>query len=55
MGQKKKDYLRQVIAYDYPNYSWEKDNFSLKEDYHEMIREILNELKEDNDIETKTL
>ena len=55
LGQKKKDYLRQVIAYDYPNYSWEKDNFSLKEEYHEMIREILNELKEDNDIETKTL
>ena len=55
LGQKKKDYLRQVIDYNYPNYSWEKDNFSLKEGYQEMIREILNELKEDNNIETKSL
>ncbi len=41
LGQKAKDYLRQVISYEYPNYEWEKDNFKLNESYKQLIEEIL--------------
>lgn len=30
LGQARKDFLRQIIKYEYPNYPWEKDNFSLR-------------------------
>lgn len=46
LGQQKKDYLRQIISYEYPNYSWEKDNFRLKDEYREMVENILGELEE---------
>ena len=38
-----KDYLRQIITYDYPNYAWEKDNFSLNPEYKELVREVIEE------------
>lgn len=46
LGQKAKDYLRQLISYEYPdpNYSWEKDNFKINEEYLVMLNEILDEL-----------
>jgi hypothetical protein len=40
----KNDFLRQVIAYDYPNYAWEKDNYRIRPDYKELVREVLVEL-----------
>ena len=55
LGQKKKDYLRQIIGYEYPNYSWEKDNLSLKEEYRDMVEDILNELKKENNTMEKIL
>jgi hypothetical protein len=36
------DYLRQIIYYEFPNYKWEKDNFSLNENYKGMITEIID-------------
>ena len=45
IGMKKNDFLRQVIKYEYPNYPWEKDNYRIDEKYKEMIKEILNQLK----------
>lgn len=51
LGQQKKDYLRQIISYEYPNYPWGKDNFKLKEEYREMIESILNILNKDEKIE----
>lgn len=30
LGHEWKDYLRQIIAYEYPNYEWENDNFSIR-------------------------
>jgi hypothetical protein len=27
----KNDFLRQVIGYEYPNYPWEKDNYSIRD------------------------
>jgi len=41
LGQTKKDFLRQIIHYDYPKYHWEKDNFSIKPEYKELVKEIL--------------
>lgn len=48
IGMTKNDFLRQIITYDYPNYRWEKDNYKIREDYKEFVREILEELKSSN-------
>ncbi len=45
LGLQYNDFLRQVIAYEYPTYLWEKDNFSLREEYKEIVEEVLEELK----------
>lgn len=42
LGQKKKDYLRQIINYEYPRYEWEKDNFSIREGYTDIVEKIIN-------------
>jgi hypothetical protein len=41
LGHKWKDYLRQIIKYEFPNHKWEKDNFSLNEKYRDMIIRII--------------
>jgi hypothetical protein len=46
LGMQKNDFLRQVVAYEYPNYAWEKDNFSLREEFKDLVREVLDEIKE---------
>ena len=46
LGMKKNDFLRQVVAYEYPNYAWEKDNFSLREEFKDLVREVLDEIKD---------
>ena len=43
-GMKKNDFLRQVIKYKYPNNPWEKDNYQVRENYQELIKEILKNL-----------
>ena len=43
LGHKWKDYLRQVIEYEYPNHPWEKDNFRIREGYQELVKELLAE------------
>jgi len=45
LGQKWKDYLRQVVSYEYPNHPWEKDNFSINKDYIELVRRVLERMK----------
>jgi hypothetical protein len=45
LGLKKNDFLRQVISYGTPTYSWEKDNFSLNDEYKDLVKEVLEELK----------
>jgi hypothetical protein len=55
LGQKRKDYLRQIIGYEYPNYSWEKDNFTLKEEYRDLVKDLLVELNEENNTTEKSL
>jgi len=41
LGQKKKDYLRQIIKYEYPRHDWEKDNFQIREGYQTIVEAIL--------------
>lgn len=45
LGHKWKDYLRQVIYYDYPNHPWEKDNFRIRDEYLDLVSRVLNRLK----------
>jgi hypothetical protein len=45
LGQKAKDYLRQVICYEYPNHPWEKDNFQIRENYIPLVRKVLEQAK----------
>jgi hypothetical protein len=45
LGHAWKDYLRQIIKYEYPNYEWEKDNFSIRDGYKEFVEKLLKELK----------
>jgi len=47
LGMKKNDFLRQVIAYEYPTYAWEKDNFTLREDHRDLIKGTLEGLKKE--------
>lgn len=46
LGMAKNDFLRQVISYGYPNYHWEKDNFSIRKEYRELVKQVLEELKD---------
>ena len=46
LGHKWKDYLRQIIRFETPNNQWEKDNFSIRPEYTELVTEVLNELKQ---------
>jgi hypothetical protein len=45
LGMKKNDFLRQAISYEYPTYSWEKDNFAIREEYKALIKKVLEKLK----------
>jgi hypothetical protein len=42
----KNDFLRQVISYEYPNPNnpWQKDNYGVRDDYRELVKEVLQEL-----------
>ena len=46
LGMTKNDFLRQVVAYEYPRHHWEKDNFSIRDQYRDLVVEVLEELKE---------
>lgn len=45
LGMTKNDFLRQVLAYEYPRYHWEKDNFSIRDEYRNLVKQILEEIK----------
>lgn len=46
LGMTKNDFLRQVVAYEYPRHHWEKDNFSIRDQYRDLVKAVLAELKE---------
>ena len=43
-GHEWKGFLRQAISYEYPNYPWEKDNFKLRPEYKELVKNLMQEL-----------
>lgn len=45
LGQKYKDYLRQIISYEYPKYTWEKDNFKIKKEYVQLVKNVLEKIR----------
>jgi hypothetical protein len=45
LGHKHNDFLRQIISYEYPNRGWEKDNYSIIDNYRKMVNEIIMDLK----------
>ncbi len=45
IGIKSRDYIRQIIRYDRPN-TWEKENYRLVDEYKGLVKEILNEITE---------
>jgi len=46
LGREGNDFLRQVIAYQYPNHPWEKDNFSLRNEYRQLVEDIVAKLSQ---------
>ena len=40
------DFLRQVIGYDYPTYPWEKDNYHIRPEYKDFVRELLPRIRQ---------
>jgi len=46
LGMTKNDFLRQVVAYEYPRHHWEKDNFAIRPEHRDLVKEILEKLKE---------
>jgi len=49
VGREKNDFLRQIIGYEYPTNSWEKDNYHIREGYNHFVKDILKELEELDD------
>jgi hypothetical protein len=45
LGHKWKDYLRQIVSYNFPNHPWEKDNFRIRPEYVELVREVIAKSK----------
>jgi hypothetical protein len=48
IGMAKNDFLRQVIGYEYPNNPWEKDNYHIRDEYREPVKEVLATLSEED-------
>ena len=49
MGMVKNSFLRQVIAYEYPNNSWVKDNYHIRQGYINLVKSVLEKLNGDDD------
>lgn len=47
LGMQKNDFLRQVVGYKYPNNPWEKDNYFLREEYRDLVHQVLEEIETD--------
>ena len=45
LSLKKNDFLRQVISYEHPHYEWGKDNYSIRPEYRELVKQVLDHLR----------
>jgi len=46
IGMEKNSFLRQVIEYEYPQHEWEKDNYRIRDNYQNLVKEVLDKLEE---------
>jgi hypothetical protein len=46
VGMEKNDFLRQIVGYGYPNNPWEKDNYRVKDEYRDLVAEVLEEFEQ---------
>lgn len=44
LSHKSKDYLRQIISYEFPYNTWTKDNYSIRAEYKQLVEEVLKEV-----------
>ncbi len=49
MGMVKNNFLRQVVGYEYPNNSREKDNYHIRQGYGTLVKSVLERLNGDDD------
>ena len=49
IGMAKNDFLRQIIGYEYPNNSWEKDNYHIRENYEAIVKRVIEALDESDE------
>ena len=45
MGMAKNDFLRQAVSYGYPNNAWEKDDYAVRPEARDLVRDVLGELE----------
>lgn len=43
-GLEKNAFLRQVVGYEYPNNPWEKDNYFIRDQHRDLVKQVLKEL-----------
>jgi len=48
LGHKWKDYLRQIVSYDFPKHPWEKDNFKIREEHKQLVARVLKKVKQES-------
>lgn len=53
VGMLKNDFLRQIIKYEYPNYTWEKDNYHIRNEHKSLVKEVLESLKQQDTASAK--
>jgi hypothetical protein len=46
IGKEKNDSLCQVIKYEYPNNSWEKDNYNINPEYADLLKEVVEAIED---------
>ncbi len=48
LGREHNDFLRQVISYEYPNHPWEKDKFAIRDEYRQLVEDVVTKLRNDH-------
>ena len=44
IGSEGNSFLRQVLGYEYPNHTWAKDNYHIRDGYHAIVKDVLAQL-----------
>lgn len=49
IGMEKNSFLRQVIDYGYPNHPWEKDDYSIRDEFRDVVVKVLDRINSSTD------